>query len=65
MVTIRDIERGISQQERRDPSFAGELPCLLDRMLPGNVPTARRLGQLSATPGQAGVDLPIAVTALE
>ena len=73
VVTIGEIERGITQQERRDPAFAAELASWLDRVLawygdrilPVNVLTARRWGQLSATLGHAGADLLIAATALE
>ena len=76
VVTIGEIERGISQQQRRDPAFARELARWLDRVLawygdrilPVNVLTGRRWGQLSATldhAGHAGADLLIAATALE
>jgi predicted nucleic acid-binding protein len=76
VVTIGEIERGVAQQERRDPAFAQELARWLDRVLawygdrilPVNVLTARRWGQLSATlghAGHAGADLLIAATALE
>ena len=33
VVTIGEIERGVAQQERRDPSFAGELARWLDLVL--------------------------------
>ena len=73
VVTIGEIERGVAQQERRDPSFAEELARWLDlvlawygdRILMVDIPTARRWGQLSATIGHAGADLLIAATALE
>ena len=73
VVTIGEIERGVAQQERRDPSFAGELARWLDlvlawygdRILMVDIPTARRWGQLSAALGYAGADLLIAATALE
>ena len=73
VVTIGEIERGIAQQQRRDPSFAVELVRWLDRVLAWygdrilmvDIPTARRLGQLSATLGHPGADLLIAATALE
>ena len=73
VVTIGEIERGISQQQRRAPAFARELARWLDRVLawygdrilPVNVLTARRWGRLSATLGHAGADLLIAATALE
>ena len=73
VVTVGEIERGITQQQPRDPSFAGELARWLDRVLAWysdrillvDAATARRWGQLSATLGHAGADLLIAATALE
>ncbi len=72
-VTIGEIERGIAQQQRRDPSFARELSLWLDRMLAWygdrilgvDVPTARRWGRLSGDLGHERADLIIAATALE
>ena len=73
VVTVGEIERGIAQQQSRDPSFAGELALWLDRVLAlysdriliVDAATARRWGQLSATLGHDGADLLIAATALE
>ena len=73
VVTIGEIERGITQQQRRDPAFARDLVRWLDRVLAlygdrvlsVDLPTARRWGQLSATLGHAGADLLVAATALE
>ena len=73
VVTVGEIERGISQQERLDLSFAQDLARWLDlvlawygdRILMVDIPTARRWGQLSAALGHAGADLLIAATALE
>ena len=73
VVTVGQIERGITQQQPRDPSFAGELALWLDRVLAWysdrilivDAATARRWGQLSATLGHDGADLLIAATALE
>ena len=73
VVTVGEIERGITQQQPRDPSFAGELALWLDRVLAWysdrillvDAATARRWGQLSATHGHDGADLLIAATALE
>ena len=73
VVTIGEIERGITQQQRRAPSFAHELALWLDRVLasysdrilPIDAATARRWGQLSAGLGHDGADLLIAATALE
>ena len=73
VVTVGEVERGIEQQRRRDPDFARELGLWLDRVLgwygdrilPVDVATARRWGQLSAILGHEGADLLIAATALE
>ena len=72
-VTIGEIERGIAQQQLRDPSFARELSIWLDRVLAWygdrvldlDVPTARRWGRLSGDLGHERADLIIAATALE
>ena len=72
-VTVAEIERGIAQQRRRDPSFASELSDWLDRVLAWygdrvldiDVPTARRWGRLSGDLGHESADLIIAATALE
>ncbi|MDE2992189.1 MAG: type II toxin-antitoxin system VapC family toxin [Chloroflexota bacterium] len=73
VVTIGEIERGIAQQQRHDPSFARELSVWLDRVLTWygdrvlgvDVPTARRWGRLSGDLGHESADLIIAATALE
>ena len=73
VVTVGEIERGIVQQRKHDPSFAKELSLWFDRVLAWysdrillvDVATARRWGQLSATLGHDGADLLIAATALE
>ena len=73
VVTLGEIEKGIAQQQRRNEPFAGELASWLDRVLglwgdrvlPVDVSTARRWGQLSATLGRDDIDLLIAATALE
>ena len=73
VVTIGEVERGISQQRRRDPTFAEDLARWLDRVLgwygerilPVDLSVARRWGQLTATLGHGGADLLIAATALE
>ena len=73
VVTVGEIERGISQQQRHDAPFARELARWLDqvlgwygdRILPVDTTTARRWGQLSATLGNDSADLLIAATALE
>jgi len=73
VVTVGEIERGIVQQQRHNPDFARDLSIWLDRILdwygdrilPVDVATARRWGQLSAALGHDSVDLLIAATALE
>ena len=73
VVTVGEVERGIAQQQRHNADFARELALWLDRVLgwygdrvlPVDIGTARRWGQLSATLGHEGADLLIAATALE
>ena len=73
VVTVGEIERGIEQQKERNPAFAMELASWLDRVLawygdhilPVDIATARRWGQLSAKIGNDSADLLIAATALE
>lgn len=72
VVTVGEIERGITQQSGRDPVFAGALAAWLDqlldwygdRVLDVDVATARRWGELSAKIGNSNADLLIAATAL-
>jgi predicted nucleic acid-binding protein len=73
VISIGEIERGIARQRTTDPDFAGALAAWLDRVLalygervlPFDLPTARRWGVLSATLGNDSADLMIAATALE
>ncbi len=73
VVTIGEVERGIEQQQRRNPAFADELAGWLDRVLawygdrvlPVDLATAQRWGRLSAALGHESADLLIAATALE
>nr|VFK13890.1 MAG: hypothetical protein BECKLPF1236B_GA0070989_105315 [Candidatus Kentron sp. LPFa] len=73
VVTIGEVERGISKQRNINPAFAGRLSHWLqtvllhyrDRILPIDIPIARRWGILSSQHGHAGADLLIAATALE
>ena len=72
VVTIGEIRRGITQQERHDAPFARDLTGWLnrlltlfgDRVLVFDVRVAQRWGRLSAELGHDGVDLIIAATAL-
>ena len=73
VISVGEIERGITQQRRRNPDFATSLATWLDklmalygdRVLPVDLPTSRRWGRLSAAIGHDGADLLIAATALE
>ena len=73
VVTVGEIEKGITQERRHNPSFAQELATWLDRVLAWyhdrillvDTATARRWGQLSATLGNDSADLLFAATALE
>jgi predicted nucleic acid-binding protein len=72
VVTLGEIERGIAQQDARNPEFAGDLRAWLDRttllfadrLLPFGPDEARLWGRLSAQIGHSGADLLIAATAL-
>ena len=71
-ITLGEIERGIRQQETRDPAFARDLRGWLDRtvmlfsdrLLAFGAEEARIWGCLSAEIGHSGADLMIAATAL-
>jgi hypothetical protein len=73
VITIGEIERGITLQRARNPDFASALADWLDRMLvlygeriiPFDLQSARRWGRLSATLGNDGADLMISATAIE
>ena len=72
VITLGEIERGIRQQETRDPDFARDLRAWLDRtvllfsdrLLPFEAEDARIWGRLSAELGHNGADLMIAASAL-
>ncbi|MCA3446346.1 MAG: type II toxin-antitoxin system VapC family toxin [Rhodobacter sp.] len=72
VITLGEIERGIRQQEARDPAFANNLRNWLDRtvllfsdrLLAFEAEDARIWGRLSAEIGHNGADLMIAATAL-
>jgi len=73
VISIGEIERGIALQRGKDPNFAAMLASWLDqvlavygdRVLPFDLASARRWGQLSAALGHHGAELQIAATALE
>lgn len=72
VITLGEIERGIRRQEGRDPDFAQDLRCWLertvavfgDRVLDFTAQDALAWGDLSARVGHAGADLMIAAQAL-
>lgn len=72
VITLGEIERGIRQQNTRDPGFARDLRAWLDRtvllfsdrLLPFEAEDARIWGRLSAEIGHNGADLMIAASAL-
>lgn len=73
VVTIGEVERGITQQRRNNPAFAEDLQRWLDtilqryqqRILPLSISIAQRWGRLNAELGHNSADLMIAATALE
>ena len=73
VISIGEIERGITRQRTADPGFSAALAEWLDkvlsiygdRILPFDLRAARRWGTLSAALGNDSVDLMIAATALE
>jgi predicted nucleic acid-binding protein len=73
VISLGEIERGIALKQKDDAVFARRLQDWLqglvsmygNRILPVDVATARRWGQLSARIGHHGADLMIAATALE
>ena len=73
VVSVAEIERGVTRQLERDPAFARALAAWLDsvlslyadRVLPVDASTARRWGRLSGDLGHEGTDLLIAATAIE
>ena len=73
VITIGEIERGIARQRSRDVDFAAALSVWLDhvlalygeQILPFDLMTARRWGQLSAALGNDSADLMIAATAMQ
>jgi predicted nucleic acid-binding protein len=73
VLTIGEIEKGISRQRRLNPEFADKLVLWLektlqhygDRVIPVTTAIARRWGRLSDDQGHSGPDLLIAATAME
>ena len=72
VVSLGEIERGITQQRAQNPTLAAQLEAWIDqaslhfadRILPFGLAEARVWGALSARLGHQGADLLIAATAL-
>jgi predicted nucleic acid-binding protein len=73
VVSVGEIERGIALRRAAEPEFAARLAAWLDRILavhgdrilPFDLPSARRWGALCAALRRDGADLQIAATAIE
>ena len=73
VVSIGEISKGIAQQDKRNGEFAKILRQWLEkllllyreRILPVDIPIAKRWGELSAGVNNSGVDTLLAATALE
>jgi toxin FitB len=73
VVTIGEVERGITRQKQANPEFAQILENWLEeilarygqRILPLTIAIAKRWGRLSGDLGHDSADLMIAATALE
>ncbi len=73
VVSVAEVERGITRQRRRNPAFAQALASWMDgvlavygeHILPVDLAVARRWGILSGALGHQSEDLIIAATALE
>ena len=73
VVSVAEVERGITRQRRRNPAFAQALASWMDgvlavygeRILPVDLAVARRWGILSGALGHQSEYLIIAATALE
>ena len=73
VVTLGEVERGITLQRQNNPEFAKDLQSWLDtiidryqqRILPLSISIAQRWGRLSGELGHSSADLMIAATALE
>ena len=73
VVSIGEIAKGIAQQDKQNSEFAktlrqwlGKLLLLYkERILPVDIPIARRWGELSVQANNSGADILLAATALE
>jgi predicted nucleic acid-binding protein len=73
VISLGEIARGIAQQERHNREFAKTLRLWFEkllllykeRILPVDIPIAKRWGELSVQAKNSGVDILLAATALE
>jgi predicted nucleic acid-binding protein len=73
VVSIGEISKGIAKQEKRGTELADLLRLWLeklifvysDRILPVDIQTAKKWGELSLQSGNAGADMLLAATAIE
>jgi len=73
VVSIGEIARGVAQQDRQDKEFARSLRQWLDkllllyseRVLPVDIPIAKKWGELSVQAHNSGADILLAATAFE
>jgi len=73
VVSIGEIARGIVQQDKQNREFANLLKQWLEklmllygqRILPVDIPIAKRWGELSVQAHNSGVDILLAATAVE
>ena len=73
VITLGEVQRGVSQEARRNSEFADDLAKWFrrvvteygDRVLPIDLRVAQRWGQLTIDIGNTNPDLLIAATALE
>jgi predicted nucleic acid-binding protein len=73
VVSIGEIAKGIAQQDKQDKEFAKLLKHWLEkllllygqRILPVDIPIAKRWGELSIQVQNSGVDILLAATAME
>jgi len=73
VVSVGEIAKGIARQDKRDKAFAGILRQWLEkllllyneRILPVDIPIAKRWGEMCAQAQCVGADILLAATAIE
>jgi predicted nucleic acid-binding protein len=73
VVSVGEIAKGIAQQDKRDKAFAGTLKQWLEkllllyneRILPVDIPIAKRWGEMCVQAQCVGADILLAATAIE